>query len=99
MYLGYTSLLAQPSCHHGRGTSATGVDEGVPDPALARVQIRLVVTGAELGDPDLAYIIIEAALPPSADLLSMKGICLRLGYRKVCEGVRLESGEGVKLLC
>ena len=33
--------------------------------------IRLVMTGAEVGDPDLAYTIIEVVLPPSADLLSM----------------------------
>ena len=46
------------------------VDEGVPDPALARVQIRLVMIGAKLGGLDLAYTIVEAVLPPSADLLS-----------------------------
>ena len=71
MYLGYASSLAQPSCHHGHGTSAAGVDEGVLDPALARVRIRLVMTGAEVGDLDPAYTIIEVVLPPSADLLSM----------------------------
>ena len=37
------------SCHRGRGASVAGVDEGVPDLALARDQIRSVVTGAKLG--------------------------------------------------
>ena len=46
------------------------VDEGVPDPASARVQIQQVMIGAEVGDPDLAYTIVEVVLPPSADLLS-----------------------------
>ena len=46
------------------------IDEGVPDPAPARVQIRLVMIGAKVGDPDLAYTIVEVVLPPSADLLS-----------------------------
>jgi len=70
-YPGYASSLAQPSCHHGHRTSAASVDEGVPDLTLARVRIRLVMTGAEVGDLDLAYTIVEAVLPPSADLLSM----------------------------
>ena len=48
-----------------------GVDEGVPDLAPARVQIRLVMIGAEVGDPDLAYTVIKVILPPLADLLSM----------------------------
>jgi hypothetical protein len=69
-YPGYASSSAPPSCHRGHGTGAADVDEGVPDPALARVRIRLVLTGAEVGDPDLAYTIVEAVLPPSADLLS-----------------------------
>ena len=47
-----------------------GVDEGVPDLALARVLIWLVMTGAEVGDLDPAYTIIKVVLPPSADLLS-----------------------------
>jgi hypothetical protein len=47
-----------------------GVDEGVPDPALARVWIQVVVTGAKVGDLDPAYTIIEVVLPPSVDLLS-----------------------------
>ena len=46
-----------------------GIDEGVPDLALARVQIWLVMTGAKVGDPDLAYTIIEVVLPLSADML------------------------------
>jgi hypothetical protein len=71
VYLGYASSLAQLSCYRGRETSATDIDEGVPDPALARVQIWLVMTGAEVGDLDLAYTVIEAVLLLSADLLSM----------------------------
>jgi hypothetical protein len=59
------------SCHHGHRASAAGVDEGVPDLALARVQIQSAVVGAEVGDLDLACTIVEAVLPPSADLLSM----------------------------
>jgi hypothetical protein len=69
-YLGYASSLVQPSCHRGRGIGAAGFDKGVPDPAQDRARIRLVMTGAEVGDSDLAYSVIEAALPPSADLLS-----------------------------
>ena len=46
MYPGYASTLAQPSCHRGGGTGAANIDEGVLDPALARVQIWLVVTSA-----------------------------------------------------
>ena len=60
--------MAQPSCHHGRGIGAIGIDEGVPDPAPARVQIRLVMIGAKVGDPDLAYTIVEAVLLTSTDL-------------------------------
>ena len=71
MYPGYASSLAQSSCHHGRGTSAASVDEGVPHQSPIRVRIRLVVTGVEVGDLDLAYTIVEAVLPPSVDLLSM----------------------------
>ena len=48
-----------------------GVNEMVPDLAPARVRIRLVVTGAKVGEPDLAYTIIEAVLLLSTDLLSM----------------------------
>ena len=48
------------SCHHGRGAGATGVDEGVIDLALARVQIQSVMAGTEVGDLDLACTIIEA---------------------------------------
>ena len=69
MYPGYALSLAQPSCHCGHGTGATGVEEGVPDPAPARVQIRLVMTGAKVGDPDLAYTIIEVVLLSLADML------------------------------
>ena len=64
-------MLAQPSCHRGRGTGATGVDKGVPNLASARVRIRLVMIGAEEGDPDPTYTIIEAVLLPSDDLVSM----------------------------
>ena len=49
MFLGFALLLAPPSCHHGRGAGAAGIDEGVPDLALASDQIRSVVIGAELG--------------------------------------------------
>ena len=63
--------MAQLSCHRGRRTGAVSVDKGVPDLALARVGIWLVMTGAKVGDMDLAYTIVEAVLPPSADLLSM----------------------------
>ena len=63
-------VTPSPSCHRGHGTGAVGVDEGVPDPAPARVWIQLVVIGAEVGDLDLAYTIVEAVLPPLADLLS-----------------------------
>ena len=37
-----------------------GVDKGVTDQAPARVQIRLVLAGAEVGDMDLACTIVEA---------------------------------------
>ena len=63
--------MAQSSCHRGRGTSAAGIDEGVPDPTPARVQIWLVMTGTKVGDLDLAYTIVEVVLLPSADLRSM----------------------------
>ena len=71
MYPGYALSLAQPFCHRGCGTSVTSIDEEVLDLAPARVWIQLVVTGAEVGDPDLAYTIVEAIFPPLADLLSM----------------------------
>ena len=64
-------MLAQPSCHRGHGIGAVAIDEGVPDLALARVRIRLVVIGAKVGDLDLSYTIIEAVLLPSDDLVSM----------------------------
>ena len=70
MFHGFALLLAPPSCHRGRRVGAAGVDEGVPDLALARVQIWLVMIGVEVGDLDLAYTIVEAGLSPSADLLS-----------------------------
>jgi len=44
-----------------------GIDEGVPDLALARVQIWLVMIGAKVGDSDQAYTVVEAVLPLSAD--------------------------------
>jgi hypothetical protein len=37
------------SCHRDCGASAVGVDEGVPDLALVRDQIRSVIIGAKLG--------------------------------------------------
>ena len=36
------------------------IDEGVTNLALARVQIRSVMAGAEVGDLDLAYTVVEA---------------------------------------
>ena len=71
MFPGYALLSAPPSCHRGRRAGVTDVDEGIPDLVLARVQIWLVMTGAEVGDPDLACTIIEAVLLLSTDLLSM----------------------------
>ena len=49
MFPGFALLLALPSYHHDRGASAADVDKGVPDLALARDQIQLIVIGAELG--------------------------------------------------
>jgi len=46
---GYSLTSTPPSCHRGRRAGATGVDEGVPDLAPARVQIWSVMTGAVLG--------------------------------------------------
>ena len=69
-YPSYASSLAQLSCHRGRRTGAVSVDKGVPDLALARVGIWLVMTGAKVGDLDPAYNIVEEVLSPSADLLS-----------------------------
>jgi hypothetical protein len=70
---------APPSCHRGREAGAAGVDEGVPDLASARSQIRLVVIGAKLGrGSDPACTVIEAVLPPSADqllLMNRRGSC------------------------
>ena len=37
-----------------------GVDKGITNLALARVQIQSVGVGAEVGDPDLACTVIEA---------------------------------------
>ena len=79
MYLGYASSLAQPSCYHGHRASTTGVDKGIIDLASARVQIRLIVAGVEVGDPDSACTIVEAVLPPSVDLLSMNRRGSRFG--------------------
>jgi hypothetical protein len=47
------------------------IDKGLPDLALARVQIWSVMAGAEVGYLDLACTVIKEVLPPSADLLSM----------------------------
>ena len=49
MFLGFALSSAPPSCHHGHGAGAAGVDEGVPDLASAKDQIRSVVIGVELG--------------------------------------------------
>ena len=49
MFPGFALSLEPPSYHHSRGAGAAGVDEGVPDLAPARDQIRSVVKGAELG--------------------------------------------------
>jgi hypothetical protein len=45
----FALLLAPSSCRRGHGAGAAGVDEWVPDLALARDQIRSVMIGAELG--------------------------------------------------
>jgi hypothetical protein len=85
-------LLAQPPYHHGRRTGAIGVDEGVPDLALARVHIQLVVRGAEVGDPDSFDTVVKAVLPPSANLLLMnrRGSSSARVWKAMKEG---ESGE------
>ena len=49
MFPGFALSLVPPSCHHGRGAGAVGIDERVPDLAPARDQIQSVVIGAELG--------------------------------------------------
>jgi hypothetical protein len=49
MIPGFALSLASPFCHHSRRASAADVDEGLPDLALARDQIRSIMTGAELG--------------------------------------------------
>ena len=49
MFLGFALSLAPSSYHRSRGAGANGVDEGVPDLASARDQIRSVMIGAELG--------------------------------------------------
>ena len=71
MFHGFVLSSAPPSYHHDHGAGAVGVDEGVPDLALAKVWIQLVMRGAKVGDLDPAYTIVEVVLPPSADLLSM----------------------------
>ena len=48
-----------------------GVDKGVTDLAPTRVQIRSIVAGAEVGDPDLACTIVEARVQK----------CMREGVR------------------
>ena len=55
MFPSFALLSTSPSYHHGRGAGATGVDEGVPDPASARVWVRPVMIGVEVGDPNPAY--------------------------------------------
>jgi hypothetical protein len=49
MFLGFALSSTPSSYHRGRGVGAAGVDEGVPDLALARDKIWSVVTSAELG--------------------------------------------------
>jgi hypothetical protein len=49
VFPGFALSSASSSYHRGRGASAASVDEGVPDMALARDQIRSIMTGAELG--------------------------------------------------
>ena len=97
MYPGYASSSAQLTCHRGRGTAAAGIDEGVPDLTPARLQIQLVMIGAEVGDLDLAYTIIEAILLPLAELLLMnrRGSDSSEGsesYERVCSS-RVEIDE------
>ena len=49
MFPGFALSSAPPSCNHDRRVGAASIDEGVPDLASARDQIRSVVIGAELG--------------------------------------------------
>ena len=68
MFPGFVLSSAPRSYHRGYGAGGASVDEGVPDLARARDQIRLVVTGAKLGrGPDPSYTVIEAVLSPSTD--------------------------------
>ena len=63
MELGYLFLrvcVQIRSCHRGRRAGAASTDAGLIDLALARVQIRSIIAGAEVGDPDLACTIVEA---------------------------------------
>jgi len=62
MELGYLFLrvcVQIRSCHHDHRAGAASIDAGLTDLALARVQIRSIIAGAEVGDPDLACTIVE----------------------------------------
>jgi len=63
VFPGFALLSTPPSYQRGCRASAAGVDEGVTDLALARVQIRSVMEGAEVGDLDLACTVVEARVP------------------------------------
>jgi uncharacterized protein (DUF2267 family) len=47
------------------------IDQGVLDLALARVLFQSVMAGIEVGDPNLAYTVVEAVFSLLVDLLSM----------------------------
>ena len=55
-----------------------GVDTGVTDLTLSRVQIQSVVAGAEVGDPDLACTVVEARVQK----------CMRKGVARELRGSR-----------
>lgn len=87
MFSGFALLSAPPSCHHGRRASVASVDEGVPDLAPARDQIRSVVLGAELGRGSRSDLYRHRGSPsvircrPAID--ESKGIRLWLGFKNV----------------
>ena len=83
MELGYLFLrvcVQIRSCHRGRRAGAASTDAGLIDLALARVQIRSVVAGAEVGNPDLACTVIEARVRK----------CMREGAAREWRGSRAD---------
>ena len=66
MFPGFALSSAPPSCHRGRGAAAAGVDEGVPDLAPVRDQIRSYhhgcgasASGIDEGVTDLALVRVQ----------------------------------------